>query len=144
MTEVSAKQPQAKPLPRMTHDSREYWNFAREGQLMLRACRQCACLFYYPRMLCPRCTSDDLGWQRASGRGTVYACTSVYRAPHDAFRAEVPYVVAIVELAEGVRLMSNITGCDADAVAIGMPVELWFDAAGEDFRIPKFRPLAAP
>ena len=137
------KQPPMKPIPRVTHDSWEFWSFAKQGQLMLRACRSCNSLFYYPRMLCPRCMSDDLGWQRASGRGTVHAFTVVHRAPHEAFRPDVPYVVAIVELAEGVRLLSNITDCPADTVTIGMQVEAWFEVVSEDFSIPKFRPATA-
>lgn len=130
----------AKPAPRVTKDSEEFWAFAADGALMLRGCNACGALMYYPRILCTRCMSTDLSWRRASGRGRVYAFTFVHRAPTEAFRAEAPYPVAIVELEEGPRMMSNIVACAPEVLAIGLPVELQFAPRGESGAIPVFRP----
>jgi len=107
---------------------------------MLNACNSCGIIMFYPRATCTRCMSDDLGWIEASGRGEVYAFTVCYRAPDAVFREDAPYVIALIDLAEGPRMMSNVTDCDPDTVYIGMPVEVWFDPATEDIAIPKFKP----
>lgn len=130
-----------KPSPRVTLDSEEFWRHAAQGHLMLRQCRPCGHLFYYPRVVCPRCLSTELSWRAAGGRGTVHAVSVVHRAPDAAFRGAVPYAIALIDLAEGVRVMSNVTDCAADAVAIGMAVEVWFDPVSADLAIPKFRPV---
>ncbi len=128
-----------KPGPRITADSQEFWDFASQGKLMLRLCNQCKRTMYYPRIICIHCLSDDLGWTEASGRGTVYASTMVHRAPGDAFKSSVPYVVAIVELEEGHRMMTNIVGISPEQVEIGMPVSLVFEER-ENTAIPQFTP----
>lgn len=131
-----------KPGPRATKDSEEFWAFAADGALMLRACNACGALMYYPRILCTACMSTDLSWRRASGRGRVYAFTFVHRAPTEAFRGEAPYPVAIVELEEGPRMMSNIIACAAEALTIGLPVEVSFAPRAEGRVVPVFRPSA--
>ncbi|MEQ8661002.1 MAG: OB-fold domain-containing protein [Gammaproteobacteria bacterium] len=109
-----------------------YWEAARAGRLLLRHCRPCARTYYYPRPLCPFCMSDDTEWREASGAGTVYSW-SVER------RAQPPYVIAFVTLAEGPTLMTNLVDCDADAVAIGQAVTLAFETRDEQ-PVPVFRP----
>ncbi len=130
----------AKPAPRPTADSADFWRYCAEGSLMLRHCRACDATMFYPRILCTNCMSTDLDWRPASGRGTVHAVSVVYRAPGDAFRPDVPYVIALVELAEGPRLMSNIVDCPPDEVHIDMPVRLRFESRGPDIAIPQFAP----
>ena len=130
----------AKPLPPVNQDSAPYWRAAREGRLLLRHCTACGNVMFYPRMACPRCLSMDLGWQEASGRGQVHSATTCFRAPDQAFRAEVPYVIALIDLEEGPRMMSNVTHCAPDEVEIGMAVEVWFDEASDEIAIPKFKP----
>ena len=127
-----------KPVPAITRDSEEFWNFATDHKLMLRSCNDCGTLMYYPRVVCTNCLSQNLGWREARGGGIVHAKTIVYRAPNEAFRAEVPYVVAIVELDEGPRLMTNILGSEPAAVETGMRVELIFEERG-DIALPQFR-----
>ena len=97
---------------------------------------------YYPRILCTHCMSTELGWDRAAGRGTVYAFTFVHRAPTEAFRKDAPYPVAIIELEEGPRLMSNIVGAEPEDVRIGMAVEVVFEPRGEGAALPLFRPAS--
>jgi len=128
-----------KPLPPVDVVSAEYWRSAARGKLKLSKCNSCDNIMFYPRPTCTKCMSDDIGWTEASGRGEVYAFTVCYRAPDAIFREDVPYVIAIIQLAEGPKMMSNITDCDPDSVEIGMPVEVWFDPATEDIAIPKFK-----
>ena len=99
---------------------------------------------FYPRVVCTRCLSEDLDWRDASGRGRIHAVTTCHRAPDQAFRAEVPYVIALVDLEEGPRMMSNVTDCAPDAAVIGAEVEIWFDVATDEIAIPKFRLSRTP
>ena len=133
-----------KPLPTVTQDSEPYWRAARHGRLVLRHCRVCNNLMFYPRVVCTCCLSDDLDWQDASGRGTIYSVTACHRAPNQAFRAEIPYVIALIDLEEGPRMMSNVTDCAPDEAAIGAKVEVWFDVATDEIAIPKFRLARTP
>ncbi|MEQ8230315.1 MAG: OB-fold domain-containing protein [Gammaproteobacteria bacterium] len=109
-----------------------YWQAAREGRLLLKHCRACDRTHYYPRPLCPFCMSDDTAWREASGAGTVYSW-SVER------RAQPPYVIAFVTLAEGPTLLTNLVDCDPDDVAIGQAVTLGFETR-EEQPVPVFRP----
>jgi uncharacterized OB-fold protein len=129
-----------KPLPRIDEESRGYWEALARHELYLQRCRACGTFRFYPRALCPSCLSDATEWVRASGRGTVYSFTVTYQNQAPGFREEVPYVLAIVELAEGVRLMTNVVGSSPDAVRIGMPVEVVFEDVTPEITLPKFRP----
>ena len=129
-----------KPLPRIDEESRGWWEALARHELFLQRCRGCGTLRFYPRALCPACLSDATEWLRASGRGTVYSFTVTHQNQAPGFREELPYVLAIVELAEGVRLMTNITGCPPEGVRIGMPVEVVFDDMTPEITLPKFRP----
>jgi uncharacterized OB-fold protein len=129
-----------KPLPSPTPDSEPYWEGCREGELRLRRCSDCARFRFYPRAICPFCGADRYEWVVASGRGVVHAVTVVHRGPTKAFAPDCPYAVALIELAEGPRMMSNVIGCAPDEVAIGMPVEVVFDRVTDEIALPKFRP----
>ncbi|HXG42285.1 MAG TPA: Zn-ribbon domain-containing OB-fold protein [Dehalococcoidia bacterium] len=129
-----------KPLPQPTDTTRPFWQGARQGELRLQRCRSCHQYVYYPRSLCPHCLSTDLDWVPASGRGHVYTYTVIRRAAHPAFREDVPYVLAVVELEEGPRLTTNMVGVEPEQVHIGMPVEAVFEPVSEDIALVKFRP----
>lgn len=129
-----------KPIPMPDQDTQPYWEAAKRHELLLQRCLDCGQYRFYPRIVCPQCMSDKTEWVKASGRGEVYSFTITYRPPSPAFAADVPYVVAIIELQEGVRMMSNIVGCDPHEVKIGMPVEVVFEDISEDIALPKFRP----
>ncbi|MBI1966095.1 MAG: Zn-ribbon domain-containing OB-fold protein [Betaproteobacteria bacterium] len=118
-----------------------YWAAARERRLALPYCTDCGRHHFYPRSICPHCSSARIEWVAASGRGEVYSFTVVHRAPSPAFAAAVPYVVAIVALEEGPHLMTNIIGCAPDAVRIGMRVRVTFRATGGDVTLPVFEPM---
>jgi len=120
------------PAPIVNADSRAYWEGARENRLMVRLCRACGKRHFLPRYLCPQCWSDDLEWTQCSGRGTVHTFTVIRRAPMAAFAPRVPYVVALVDLEEGPRMMANIVGDDALDTKIGDAVSAVYEERGGD------------
>ena len=138
---MSDKPKYAKPLPRVDEESKGFWEACRRHELYLQRCRDCGELRYYPRALCPRCLSDRTEWLRAGGKGTVYTFTVTYQNQSAGFRDALPYVLAYVELDEGVRLLTNIVDCAPDDVRIGMPVEIVFDDVTPDVTLPKFKPV---
>ncbi len=128
-----------KPLPYIHPETKEYWDGAGRDELLVRRCRSCGAYHFYPRDFCPSCFSFDVGWVKASGRGTIYSFTVCHRgAP--GFEDDVPYNLVLVELEEGVRMMSNVIGCANEDLTIGMPVEVVFEDAGGNVTLPKFRP----
>ena len=130
----------AKPLPRIDEESKGYWEACQRRELVIQRCGACGVLRHYPRALCPRCLSDAVEWVRCSGRGTVYTFTVTHQNQAPGFRDALPYVLAYVELDEGVRLLTNIVECAPEAVRIGMAVEVVFEDATPAVTLPKFRP----
>ena len=133
----------AGPLPVPTPESRPFWEAARRHELSLQRCRACGRRVFYPRAACPNCLSPDLEWRRVSGRGTLHTFTIVHRGAKN-FPLAAPYVLAVVELEEGPRLMTNLVGVEADPVRvrIGMPVEVVFEDVSSEVTLPRFRPAA--
>ena len=129
-----------RPLPRPDNVSKPFWEAASRGELLIQRCpsghRQ-----FYPRAVCRVCGSDP-EWERASGRGTVHTFTVIRQNHARPFRDELPYVVAMVELDEGVRMMGNITDCAIDQVRIGMPVEVHMVQGEPGVGVPFWRPVA--
>lgn len=123
--------------PRPDPETREFWDATREGRLLLRRCRDCGTVIWYPRPICPACHRGDTEWFEASGRGTVYSYTVVHRA-FGPWREAVPYLVAYVELEEGPRILTNLVDVDPGRVAIGMPVALRFDPTPNGQGLPRF------
>ncbi|HEY7347869.1 MAG TPA: Zn-ribbon domain-containing OB-fold protein [Ktedonobacterales bacterium] len=126
------------PVPVPDGDSRVFWEGVAQGKLLIQRCDACQQFIFYPRFLCPHCFSDSLAWVEAQGTGTIYSYTVVHRA-FGPFADQAPYVVAIVELAEGVRMMTRITGSEQDAVRIGAPVRVVFVEADEGVTLPYFQ-----
>ncbi len=110
-----------RPLPAADAGGKAYWAAAADGRLIIQHCPACDHRQFYPRELCTRCGAQPQ-WQDASGRGTVYSFTIVRQSATPPFRDELPYVVAVVELVEGPRMLANVVGCSPDEVHIGMPV----------------------
>jgi len=129
----------ALPVPHPDADSARFWAATLAGRLELPRCRSCGQLVWYPRRRCPGCHGDDLDWEVLSGLGTVYASTVVHRAP-ESFAGPVPYVVALVDLDEGARLMTNIVDCPPETVAIGMRVGVTFQRVSDQAALPLFAP----
>jgi uncharacterized OB-fold protein len=116
--------------------SQPFWDGVAEGVLRVQRCRDCGRYVFYPRAVCPFCMSAGLEWVEASGAGRVHSFTVVHRAPPD-YRDEAPYVVALVQLEEDVRMMTRLVDVEPGAVAVDMPVEL---AIRGEPRLPYFRP----
>ena len=131
-----------KPLPRVDEESKGYWEACARHELYVQRCRRCGMMRHYPRALCPGCLAGDPEWVLSSGRGSVYTYTVTYQKLAPGFRDSVPYILAYVELDEGVRLLTNIVDCAPDAVRIGMPVEVVFDDVSSELAVPKFRPAS--
>jgi uncharacterized OB-fold protein len=132
------------PIPVPTPESRPFWEAARRHELLLQRCRPCGQWLFYPRAACPHCLSAELEWQRVSGRGTVHTFTVAHRG-QKGFPLGSPYVIAMIELDEGVRLMSNLVGVAPDPaqIRIGMPVEVVFEDVSPEIALPRFRPRGA-
>lgn len=128
-----------RPMPAPTPASAPYWDAVRAHRLVAPRCRACGTLFFYPRARCPACLHDKLDWDALSGRGRVYSCTVVRQAAHPAFADDVPYVFAIVELEEGVRMPTNIIDCDPTSVAPDDEVEVTFVDVDDELTLPMFR-----
>src|SRR5687768_13888412 len=127
-----------KPVPSPSDANKAFWEGCADGKLRLRKCAKCGKHQAPTRNACG-CGSSELQWVETSGRGKVYSFNVLHRAPDPAFRDELPYVIAIVELEEGARLMSNITGSPPDAVKVGAPVRAVFETAAEGIGLPKFQ-----
>jgi len=132
--------PYKKPLPRVDEESRGYWEALARHELYFQRCRDCGMARFYPRAVCPSCLSSATEWVRASGRGTVYSFTVTQQNQTAGFREELPYVLAMVELEEGPRLVTNVIGCTPGDVRIGMRVEIVFEDVTAEITLPKFRP----
>jgi uncharacterized OB-fold protein len=140
-TEHLAESVRQRALPAPDHASRHYWQSAAEGRLVLQRCTDCSELQFYPRSLCASCTGET-EWVDASGRGTLHTFTIIRQNHSKAFADLVPYAVGIVDLEEGVRMMSNIVDCDVEVLRIGMPLEVVLLKAADDVGLPFWRPAA--
>jgi uncharacterized OB-fold protein len=131
------------PVPVPLPETRPYWSAARRHELTLPYCTACQTFHFYPRAVCPTCLAGNLEWRRVSGRGRLHTFTVVHRGPKD-FPLGTPYVLAVVVLDEGPRLLTNLVGVDADpaALCIGMPVEVVFADVSDDVALPHFRPAS--
>lgn len=129
-----------RPVPEVTPETERYWSAAAEGRLLVRECNECGLTYHYPRALCPDCFSEDVVWKEASGVGEVYSY-SVSETMEGWPEAELPLVVAYVEIAEGPRLLTNVD-CSPEDVEIGSRVEVQFaDVDSEGIAVPVFVPV---
>ncbi|MFG2285806.1 Zn-ribbon domain-containing OB-fold protein [Streptomyces sp. NPDC048595] len=140
--------------PEVDAFTRPYWDAAAEGRLLLRRCRAegCGAAHHYPREFCPYCWSEEVDWEPAGGRATLYTWSVVHRNDLPPFGDRVPYVAAVVDLAEGPRMMTEIVDCREAELRIGMPLLVRFrraagDGAGDGsggaaggLAVPVFRP----
>jgi uncharacterized protein len=127
--------------PTTTPDTKFFWDALKDGKLLIQRCTGCSTLRHPPRPMCPRCNA--LAWDtiESSGRGEVYSFV-LPRHPRWPWFEET-YVVALVQLEEGIRIVSNLTGVDASEVTIGMPVEGYVEHF-DNVSLPQFRPRRKP
>ena len=128
-----------KPVPLPSEDSKPFWDGCNRQELLLQRCKDCGFHRFPPSLLCPRCMSMNGEWIQASGKAEVYSFEITHRPFYPAW--DPPYNVAIVELAEGPRMHTNIVNCSNDEIRIGMPLEVVFEKIeGQDWYLPKFKP----
>lgn len=130
-----------KPLPSPDADTAAFWAGLKDGKLLLQHCLDCGAVQYYQQGLCRRCTSGRLVHRPASGRGRVHSFSVVHRAPGAPFKDETPYAILLVELEEGPRMISRLTGADPATVDFDMDVELVCVRVDEHITLPYFRPV---
>jgi uncharacterized protein len=126
-------------LPAPDNASRHYWQSAADGQLVVQRCTDCGRCQFYPRALCAACTGET-EWVAATGRGTLHTFTVIRQNRSEAFAHLSPYAVGIVELEEGVRMMSNIIDCDVEQLHVDMELEVVLIRAADDVGLPFWRP----
>lgn len=129
-------------LPEPDDFTRPYWDAAAEGRLLIRRCGGCGRAHHYPREFCPYCWSEDVAWEPASGRATLYTWSVVHRNDLPPFGERVPYVAAVVDLAEGPRMMTEIVECAHTGLRVGMVLTAVFrlPEGGVGEAVPVFRP----
>ena len=130
-----------KPAPQASPETQPFWDGCAAGELRLQRCAPCDAFYFPPRPFCPRCLSDDVGWQAVSGRGTLHTYVINHR-PMPMWGE--PYAIAVVELDEGPRMMTNIVGVDntPENLVLDMPLQVTFEQRG-DMQLPVFTPVAA-
>ena len=117
-----------RPLPRPSPLTQPFWDATKEGRLTLQRCTTCGEYVWTPQMACRSCLTETLEWSDVSGEGEVYSFVVLHKAAIDAFKA--PYTIAVIELKEGPRMLSDVVGIDPADVKIGMPVKVDFEDAG--------------
>ena len=128
-----------RPLPDTRNAGAKFWSAAAEGMLLVPRCTACTRTFWHPRPRCPYCGSGRVDWITSTGKGMIHTFTVVRQSGDPFFRTRLPYAVAMIDLDEGVRLMSNIVETPLEALRIGLRVEVQFEAAGVGMAIPLFR-----
>jgi uncharacterized OB-fold protein len=128
----------ARLAPSMTADSQFFWDGVKEHRLLIQRCTRCATLRHPPRPMCPSCRALDWDTVEASGRGTVYSFVMPRHPPLPGFDDD--YIVALVELEEGTRLVTNLVGARPADVSIGMPVVVRYEEFDGGLVLPLFAP----
>jgi len=129
------------PIPDVDDVNRLYFEGTASGELRIRRCRSCGTAFRFAHAWCPECWSQDLDFEVTSGRGTIETFTTVHQAPYEALEDRLPYVIALIQLDEGVRMMSNVVNCPVEEVYIGMKVGVVFEQRGP-VALPMFEPVS--
>ncbi len=128
-----------KPLPEMQGTSKEFYQWCRRGDLRFQRCTECQVWRHVPREMCAKCGSDEWKWVKSRGKGTVFTWTVAERPMHPAFVEDVPYAPVVIEMDEGVRIVSEVIDCDPGELEIGMRVEVAFAKVSDEVTLPKLR-----
>jgi uncharacterized OB-fold protein len=127
-----------RPLPVPDQDSTAYWEAAKRHELLLQYCASCDHYQFYPRSICVRCGSGEMTWRQASGNGVIYSYTINYRPPGAWAADRVPYIVALVDLAEGPRMLANVIHSAEEPIQIGSDVNVEFEDVTDAISLPQF------
>ena len=131
----------ALPTPDVGGEWKPFWEGTAAGKLLIQQCPACRQRQFYPRAICTACGAEP-EWLEASGRGTLYTFSIMRQNLVRPFKDMLPYVLAMVDLEEGVRMLTNIVGCEVEDVRIGMPLEVVFVQARDGVHLPYWRPAA--
>jgi uncharacterized protein len=129
-----------KPLPVINEDNETYWEYCHKHELRMQKCVKCGFIRFPASIICPRCHSLEAEWLKLGGKGKVFSYIVYHQAFHPAYEKDIPYAAAIVQLDEGPRMDSNITGCRMEDIKIDMPVQVYFDDVTGEISLPKFKP----
>ena len=128
-----------KPLPTISAETKTYWDGCKARELRIPKCNQCKDLFFPPQGICPHCLSSDVAYQKAKGTGKIYSMSIVYQNRSPGFKDEVPYIIAYIELDEGIQIFSNVIGAkDPTTVKVGDRVQVTFEDVTPEITLPKF------
>jgi len=139
MMDVRSVETWQRPIPAGGNVVGEFWSAAAEGRLLIQHCPSCGARQFYPRQVCATCGGEPQ-WEQASGSGVVHTFTIVRQNGAAPFKDELPYVVAMIELAEGPRMMGNVTGCAPEAVTVGMAVRAYAVKVEDNLAVPFWEP----
>jgi uncharacterized OB-fold protein len=128
-----------RPKPQSTEYSEGFWEGVRRGELVVQRCTDCECLRHYPQPMCADCHGTAFDWAPVSGLGAIYSYTVSHSAFHPAWKDHVPYVLATIELDEGIRMITDLLGVDPESIAIGQRVEVYFESMPGQGPVPRFR-----
>jgi uncharacterized protein len=127
-----------RPLPTPTRESKPYWDGLKEGRFRLQHCAACGKVRHYPRPVCPHCFSMESEWRDASRHGTVHSWTVCHHPFNFFFKQQAPYIVALVDMAAGVRVNAPLRGVTESDLEIGRRVTLGFEPVNEEVTLPFF------
>lgn len=125
--------------PPASEVTQPFWDATRDERLLVQRCVPCDQPIFYPREVCPSCLGTDLTWVEASGAGTIYAVSVQHQPANPMMAGRVPYVVALVDLPEGIRMMTNVVGCEPDDATIGSPVTVCWEPLTDGRNLPQFQ-----
>ena len=126
--------------PPITEITQAFWDATRDERLLVQWCVPCDTAIFYPREVCPSCLGTELEWRESAGEATVYAVSVQHRAAWPTLADRVPYAVALVDLDEGIRMMTNIVGCDPEDVRVDQRVSVRWEALSDGRNLPVFAP----
>lgn len=130
-----------KPIPVIQPWTKEFWKATKQGKLLVQHCNDCDANIFFPKKACPECWSENLTWIESSGKAKVYTFTTMLDMVEPKFMGDLPYVIAMVDLEEGIRMTTRIVNCKPDDVNIGMNVEVVFEEVSPECSLPLFQPV---
>jgi uncharacterized OB-fold protein len=136
--------PYNKPLPEPTPETKEFWDSLKQHSIRIQRCQDCRDFYFYPRPFCPNCYSSNVAWENVSGKGKLETYVINHR-PAPGFQDDAPYVIAVVTLDEGPRMMTNLVNVEPEPehLPVDLPLEIVYDDVTDEITLPKFQPASA-
>ena len=129
-----------RPLPRPNNEDGGFWEAAKRHEPVCQRCGECGTWLWHPLVQCPQCLSFNLAYDKISGRGKLFSYSIVKYNPSPAWSDAVPYVVATVEMEEGIRMKFHLVNCALEDVKVGLPVKMIFNDVTPECTLPQFEP----